>query len=321
LTGKTIPLQVDVNNTISEIKEKIQDKEGIPPEQQRLIFNGNQLEDGKTLAEYNIEEGSCLHLVLRLRGGTQIEIIIKSIEGATHVIKCDSNTTIEELKNKINKQNGMDVDDMRLIYAGKQMEDGRTLSDYNIQQESTLHLVKRLRGGGVNSEMKEEFQSKKTPETNFVVDVEIFNGKTITIPCKPSNTIAELKSKIQKVEKIHPNEQILMFQDKELNDFTTLSSNGIQCNFVLKLKLDVSDFKEGATIFKGISNQKFDSIENFPTDSSSQVDINLRLVAHMDSTYGRISPSKEKEKKNDDPPITNKENVPSSFSKIEFSKK
>jgi len=129
-----------------------------------------------------------------------------------------------------------------------------------------------------------------------------------------------LKSKIQKVEKIHPNEQILMFQEKELNDFSTLSSNGIKSNFVLTLKLDVSDFKEGATIFKGISNQKFDSMDNFPTDSNSQVDINLRLVAHMDSTYGRISPSKEKKKENE-PPITNKENVPSSFSKIEFTKK
>eukprot|EP00980_Cylindrotheca_fusiformis_P025861 scaffold14741_cov135-Cylindrotheca_fusiformis.AAC.11 len=184
--GKVLTFDVQPDDTIDDIKTRVEDKEDIPKDQQRLTFGGQPLDkDNKTLRDYGIRHESTLDL-------EPMQIYVKTPEGKTIPLQVEPNDTVEDVKKKVEQKAGIPVDDQTLLFDGDELDDPTTLSDNNIKHGDTLNLAP----------MK--------------IYVKHWDGSVITLDVQPDDTLGDVKAKVADKKDIPPDQQRLTFNDKPL---------------------------------------------------------------------------------------------------------
>lgn len=204
LKNRSIALNVDSTDTVTNLKIKIQDKEGISPYHQRLIYNGKIIENAKMLSDYDIQSGATLYLVLRLPQ-RDMEIYVQPRVGKAISLDTDSSEFIEQIKAKIQSQEGIPAEQQSLLYNGQLLrDDGGTVEDYGIQPGSVLQLILR---------------------DPYAITVYCWQeGRELKFSLECSDTVGILKAKIAETTSIPPTAQQLFIDQYELQDERNLLS-------------------------------------------------------------------------------------------------
>ncbi|KAK9288006.1 hypothetical protein L1049_016451 [Liquidambar formosana] len=201
---RTIMVEAKTYDTIWNIKAMIQAKEGIQSDQHTLIYGGKQLEDNMTLASLNIQCNSTLHLVFNPID--VLSICVKTPTGKVMQLEVKVLYTVCDVKAIVGSMTGIPASDQRVIFAGKELDDCRTLAYYDIKEASVLEILLSV----------------------FQIFVKTWSGKTIILDVHYLDTVRDIKDKIFQKVQVPVDLQSIIFAGKRLEESRDLASYNIQ---------------------------------------------------------------------------------------------
>lgn len=214
LIGTKIHVRLEASATVFDLKQAINDKEGIPVDQQRIIALDKQLEDNYHLSEYGINEDTSIYLVLRLpltensRHDGPFQIYVQTLTGKTVAVTTNRFQTVFQVKRYIEAELGCPPEAQRLFFTGTELEDDVKLVSCNITPEAKLHLVLRV------------------PE--YDIFIKTLTGRTIKVRCHPTDTVSKIKDEVYLQDNIEQGKQRLIHKGKQLEDHMALRDCGIE---------------------------------------------------------------------------------------------
>uniref|UniRef100_UPI00398E6E65 uncharacterized protein isoform X1 n=1 Tax=Pristiophorus japonicus TaxID=55135 RepID=UPI00398E6E65 len=217
--GKISTHEVLPSETVKAFRARVQRQEGVPPNQQRLMYEGKQLEDGRSLSDYNIQSQGTIFLLLRLRGGMRLQV--KFMTGEFIELEIDPSIQVSTLKMKISEKTGVPKFQQRLVVqngSSVELKDDRRLSDYSVYPSDGIMLI-------VKNEERIQIFLKND------------KGKISTHEVLPSETVKAFRARVQRQEGVPPNQQRLMYEGKQLEDGRSLSDYNIQSQGTIFLLL------------------------------------------------------------------------------------
>ena len=239
-TGRKITLDVQPSDSIDAVKAKIQVLEGIPREEQSLIFDGKRMEGSLRIEGCNLQKDNTFYLMSekspRSGPGSSMLLHVKMSAGRTITLDVQPSDTIDAVKDKIQDSvdlsiaaGGIPCDEMMLSFAGnmsnKRLEDGRTLADYNIQSECNIYLCQRVRSIETSHELP-----------SILLHVATSAGRTYSFALRLLvSTVGDVMRTIQTLEDIPPEEQHLVHDGQVLDSGCTLTHYCLQSFSTLAL--------------------------------------------------------------------------------------
>lgn len=231
-------MQVTPKTTMKDIKDQLRQKYDVVVNVPLLQFGRELADDMAMLNCGNALAHSDYRFTYKRSQSDLIKIYVKTITGKT--ITVDAllpDETIEHLKLRIEAIEGIPTDQQRFVFAGKQLEDGRTLSDYNVQTESTIHLILRLRGCACGCLEYDRRNPEDITTLYGTIKVALPDGKSVTLDVEPvKHTIKDLKKMVNEVDPKYKADRVeLFFCGQLLGNNTTLQEACVRNRSELKL--------------------------------------------------------------------------------------
>ncbi|KAM9360659.1 ubiquitin-like protein ISG15 [Symphorus nematophorus] len=235
LDGRSHTLMVQPQHTVGYLKTLIKDKLGVPPHEQKLVFvNGQKIslsDDSKAVSYYGLQPGSQVSLLV-IQPPT-MQVFINNLQGKKSTYDVKPDETVMNLKRRVECREGVKVSQQRLVYQSREMMDGDTLADYNIEALGTINLTSRLRGGSSPikiAQLTDEGGGKIQNIKFAPMDLHIvmLGGPSQTLIVDPNITVGSLKILIQQKLGVAPHMQKLVYDNGQR---TTLSDDSMPVSF------------------------------------------------------------------------------------------